>query len=635
MKRYIEKLIKLINYEREAEIDAMMFEIKNMTSYEREQVGRAINSMKGKRLQKELGLTIVQYGRSKSIDTEINVNDVVLISTDNPLKSKLTATVTEKGNKYVKVAFDKKVPKWALKKKVRLDLYVNDITFRRMEDNLKSLSLKGRNALEYHLQQKDPKRNGDERYVEFIDKSLNKSQQAAIKKGVSSQDFFLIHGPFGTGKTRTLVELIYQEIRQNRKVLATAESNTAVDNLLERVAKNEKINVTRLGHPQRASKNNIRHTLAFKVEKHKLYSNIESYYNVIDEYVEERKYYTKPSQNYRRGMSDNQIKNCAQKGRGSRGVSADKIKSMARWIDYNEKINEFYKKIEKLENKIIREIIDESDVVVSTNSSAALESISNTKFDVAVIDEASQTTIPSVLIPIAKAHRFILAGDHKQLPPTILSDKAYQLEETLFESLIEKYSHKAQLLNVQYRMNERLMQFPNSEFYEGKLKTDSSVSDITLNDIINDDEEKVITFIDTSKMDNNLEEHLKDSKSLINRLEAEICLKIIEQYKKLGIDEEDIGVISPYADQVKLISQLTDIEVKTVDGFQGREKEIIIISTVRSNNRGEIGFLNDLRRLNVAITRAKRKLIIVGNKDTLNINNTYKKLIKHAMYDKE
>ena len=631
MKKYVEKLVKLINYERDEEISAMINEIKKMSASEREHVGRAVTGMKGKRLGKELGFTIVQYGRSNGIDTEISVGDVVLVSTDNPLSSQLTGTVTEKGYKYIKLAFEKKVPKWALKKKVRLDLYVNDVTFKRMEDNLRSLSLKGRNALEYHLSQKNPKMNATERYVDFIDETLNDSQRVAVINCASTPDFFLVHGPFGTGKTRTLVEIIFQEVRQDRKVLATAESNTAVDNLLERVVKNGKIRVTRLGHPQRVSNENIRYTLAFKVENHPLHDNIRSYYNVIDEYLEERKYFTKPTPQFRRGLTDNQIKQYASRNRSSRGVNSETIKSMARWLDYNDKINDFYSKIEKLEYKIINEIIEDSDVIVSTNSSAALESIAHIKFDVAVIDEASQATIPSVLIPIAKAHRFILAGDHKQLPPTILSQDAYELEETLFESLIELYPHKAQLLNVQYRMNELLMSFPNSEFYGHRLNTDVSVKDIALCDIIDCDED-VLTFIDTSRMDNNGEQHLQDSKSFVNYLEAKICLELADMYVKKGVSVEDIGIISPYADQIKLISEKTDVEVKTVDGFQGREKEIIIISCVRSNDMGEIGFLNDLRRLNVAITRAKRKLVIVGNKDTLSVNRTYKKLVKCASF---
>ena len=191
------------------------------------------------------------------------------------------------------------------------------------------------------------------------------------------------------------------------------------------------------------------------------------------------------------------------------------------------------------------------------------------------------------------------------------------------------YPHKSQLLNVQYRMNSQLMKFPNSEFYGNALKSDSGVDDITINDIVTTEaHEEALLFIDTSEIEDNRERHLKDSKSIVNRLEADISVSIANDYINAGVEVDDIGIISPYADQVKLIQDKTPVEVKTVDGFQGREKEIIIISTVRSNDYGNIGFLKDLRRLNVAITRAKRKLIIIGNKETLKSNPTYERLIR-------
>ena len=177
LKKYIKKLIKLINFEREAEIELMVNEIKNMSGKKREELGRAVNKVKGKYIGKELGLSIVQFGRSEIIDTEISVGDMVLVSTGNPLRSDLTGTVTEKGGRFIKVAFDSRVPKWALKKKVRLDLYANDVTFRRMEDNLNHLSLKGKNALEYALKKREPKLNRDNVYISFIDRSLNESQK--------------------------------------------------------------------------------------------------------------------------------------------------------------------------------------------------------------------------------------------------------------------------------------------------------------------------------------------------------------------------------------------------------------------------------------------------------------------------
>ncbi len=631
MKKYIKNLIRLVNYERDAEIELMRFEIAHMSGQKREELGRAINKVKGKYIGEELGLKIVQFGRSEIIETEISVGDMVLVSTANPLSSDFTGTVTEKGARFIKVAFDKRIPRWVLKKKVRLDLYANDITFRRMEDNLKHLSLKGKNALEYILNERNPKKNKSIPYIDYIDKSLNESQKSAIENALSCENFYLIHGPFGTGKTRTLVELISQETRQNHKVLATAESNAAVDNILERLMENKKLNLTRLGHPQRVSKHNITQTLAYKVENHKLNRKIKRIHNKIDNLIEKRSVYTKPTPQYRRGYGDYDILFNASKGKGGRGISSDKMKSMAKWIEYNQQIDELHDEIKRIENKMIRDIIETSDVILSTNSSAALESIARTKFDVAIIDEASQATIPSVLIPIAKAHRFILAGDHKQLPPTIISDKAQKLEKTLFEELIRIYPFKSQLLNIQYRMNSLLMKFPNAEFYNNNLKSDSSVDDITINDIINSDEkEEALLFIDTSNVDDDGEKHLKDSKSIINKLEADIAVQLANDYLNAGLDETDIGIISPYADQVKIIQDRTPVEVKTVDGFQGREKEIIIISTVRSNENGNIGFLSDLRRLNVAITRAKRKLIIIGNINTLKANPTYLRLVEFA-----
>ena len=631
MKKYIKKLITLINYERDAEIDLMTHEISTMSGQKREELGRAINKVKGKSLGKELGLQIVQFGRSEVIDTEISVGDMVLISTDNPLRSDLTGTVTEKGARFIKVAFDKRVPKWAIKKKVRIDLYANDITFRRMEDNLKHLSLKGKNALEYMLSDRNPKKNRPTPYIAYIDENLNESQKNAIENGLSCENFFLIHGPFGTGKTRTLVELISQETRQNHKVLATAESNAAVDNILERLMENKKLNLTRLGHPQRVSKHNITQTLAYKVENHKLNKKIKKIYKKIDNLIEKRRVHTKPTPQYRRGYGDYDILHNASKGKGGRGISVDKMKSMAKWIEINQEIDETHDEIKRIENRMIKDIVETSDVILATNSSAALESIARTKFDVAIIDEASQATIPSVLIPIAKAHRFILAGDHKQLPPTIISDRAGELEKTLFEELIKLYPFKSQLLNVQYRMNSLLMKFPNEEFYNNHLKSDSSVDEITLDDLLGvDNNEEPFLFIDTSKVDGYGEKHLKDSKSIVNELESKVAVSLANDYLNAGVCEEDIGIISPYADQVKIIQEQTPVEVKTVDGFQGREKEIIIISTVRSNNNGNIGFLKDLRRLNVAITRAKRKLIIIGNKETLKTNPTYSRLIEFA-----
>lgn len=653
MKKYIKKLISLINEERKAEMELMINEIKKLSPQKREKLGRAINKVKGKNLGKELGFNIIQYGRRELIDTEISVGDIVLISIGNPLKSDLTGTVTEKGSRFIKVAIEN-VPKWALKKHVRIDLYANDVTFRRMEENLVNLSIKGKDALEYSLHKRHPQEDDEDilnKSLTFKDKSLNESQKKAIKRALASRNFFLIHGPFGTGKTRTLIELINQEYLLGSKILATAESNAAIDNILERLSKSSsEINLTRLGHPQRVDKENIKYTLAYKVENHPLNEKIEELREKIEKLSKKRDEYTKPTPRYRRGYSDSEIFRLGVQRQGGRGISPSTMNSMANWIEKNKDVDELHNAIKDLENNIIHDIVDKSDVILSTNSSAALEAIEKTKFNIAIVDEASQATIPSVLIPIAKAQKFVLAGDHKQLPPTIISSKAHELEDTLFEELINKYPDKSALLNTQYRMNQLLMEFPNSEFYNSKLDSAETVKDIVITDIIEENKlsetEKVkiedqllsdkqpLIFVDTSKIDKNGEKKLKDSKSIINLAEAETTLEIVDFYQKLGIDGKDIGIISPYADQVSLLKNKTDVEVKTVDGFQGREKEIIIISTVRSNDKGKIGFLSDLRRLNVALTRAKRKLIIIGNKETLKTNPTYERLIEYANENK-
>jgi superfamily I DNA and/or RNA helicase len=667
--------------EQDAEISFMMNEIRRLSPEKRENIGRAINNLNGKILGKELGFNLVKYGRNKSFESEINVGDLVLISRGNPLKSDLTGTVTEKGKRFIIIALEN-IPKWALKN-VRIDLYANDITFRRMKENLNNLSFQGEKALEFLLETEVPSSIIDINYPdEFEDIQINKSQMNAVSSAIATDDFFLIHGPFGTGKTRTLRELIRQEVRKGNKILATAESNTAVDNILdgllmteisdenpykdnvefedkyvekgpERDEYNCEINCVRLGHPQRVSRKNIKYTLAYQVENHPLNSQINHLKDGIKKIITERDKNTKPSPGLRRGLSDTQILLNAVKRRGSRGVSPNVMISMARWIENNQKVDQSQEKIRALEKNIVENIIKKSAVVLCTNSSAGLEYLKGVKFDLAVIDESSQATIPSLLIPISKAKRFVLAGDHRQLPPTIVSQKARPLQKTLFEELIKKYPQKSTMLNVQYRMNPALMEFPNREFYNGEIKAAKNLNKISINDISSEielakfieksesvqfkeiekdllDPKIPFIFLNTSNIDNRFEKRIKDSTSLQNPLEADIISIMANIFLKSGFSSENIGIISPYEDQRNLISSLTNIEVKTVDGYQGREKDIMIISTVRSNQKRDIGFLSDMRRLNVALTRARRKMIMVGDVDTLKSNETYHRLIQDS-----
>ena len=556
---------------------------------------------------------------------------MVLISLGNPLVKNISGTVTEKRPRAIFVAFDRIIPDWVFTKNLRMDLFVNDITFSRMENNLNQLTVSGIFAIKYMRMNSELKSVSGSSKIVYEDDSLNQFQKNAIAQSLNTKDFFLIHGPFGTGKTKTLVELITQEVKKGNNVLATAESNAAVDNIVERLAKKQKLKITRLGHPQKVSKEIKQQTLSCKIQNHRSYKKIEATQNKIDKAFEELKKCTKPTNKKRGGLTDSELITRAKRNQGTTMSSSQQVKSMARWIQLSSQIDTYIRSIRNTEQKIVADIIKKSDVILTTNSSAALEEIADIKFDVAIIDEASQTTIPSILIPIAKTKRFILAGDHNQLPPVVSSDSAKELKETLFEKFIEKHPNKKQLLNVQFRMNKMLMDFPNSEFYNNELICDDGVKDISVGVVRKElDLDSPLLFIDTSKNNKNKERKLRYSKSYINPLESNVAIKIVNDYLNMGFDEKDIGIISPYADQVGIIKNNVDVDVKTVDGFQGREKEIIIISTVRSNNGGNIGFLRDLRRLNVAVTRAKKKLIIIGNSETLKHNNTYKRLIDYC-----
>ncbi|PLV57135.1 IGHMBP2 family helicase [Thermotoga sp. SG1] len=637
--QFVKKLIKLVELERNAEISAMLDEIKRLSGEEREKKGRAVLGLTGKFVGEELGYFLVRFGRRKEIDTEISVGDLVLISKGNPLKSDYTGTVVEKGTRFITVAVDR-LPSWKLKN-VRIDLFASDITFRRQIENLQSLSSEGKKVLEFLLGKREPAESVEEEFTPF-DEGLNESQKEAISLALGSLDFFLIHGPFGTGKTRTLVEYIRQEAERGKKLLVTAESNLAVDNLVERLW--GKVSLVRIGHPSRVSPHLKESTLAHQIETHDEYTKVKEMKENLSRLIEKRDRFTKPSPQWRRGLSDEKILEYAEKNWSVRGVPKEKIKEMAEWIKLNNQIQEVRELIEAKEEAIARSIVRKAQVVLSTNSSAALDIVSGILFDVVVVDEASQATIPSILIPISRGKKFVLAGDHKQLPPTILSEEARDLSRTLFEELIRRYPEKSALLDIQYRMNELLMEFPSNEFYDGKLKAAETVRNITLFDLgveipnfgrfwdIVLSPKNVLVFIDTKDKPDRFERQRKDSPSKENPLEAQIVKETVERLLSMGVKEEWIGVITPYDDQVDLIKSLIgeNVEVHSVDGFQGREKEVIIISFVRSNRNGEIGFLEDLRRLNVSLTRAKRKLIAIGDSSTLSVHPTYRRLVEFA-----
>ncbi|RUM27684.1 MAG: IGHMBP2 family helicase, partial [Aquifex sp.] len=292
----------------------------------------------------------------------------------------------------------------------------------------------------------------------------------------------------------------------------------------------------------------------------------------------------------------------------------------------------------------IKKILSRAQVICTTNSTAGSEVLQDFHFDVVIIDEATQSIEPSCLIPLVKGKKLIMAGDHKQLPPTVLSYEVQEpLSYTLFERLLDIYGEEIyEVLKIQYRMNRKIMEFSNRTFYDGKLIAHESVANHTIEDFVEKDKLKsvpspyrevilpqnVIVFIDVE----GIEEQRNGSTSYYNEKEASICKEIVDSLMRVGLKAKDIGVISPYEDQVNLLEEIledSEVEVKTVDGFQGREKEVIIISLVRANKEEDIGFLKDYRRLNVALTRARRKLIILGNGKTLGRDKVYRELMEY------
>ena len=636
---YVRHFKRLIEMERKAEMEFHKKEIKSISGEERERRGRALINMrayyKGYSLMKHL-YVFKKHDNSKIPENEMNIGDVVLISTGNPLKKSFSGVICEKTKSYMVLSLQETLPKSWKKSLLRLDLYCNDITFQRMFSALDDLKA-GKSCFNVSVLL-GIKSNGEKKIdsfevIDFVNKKLNKSQKMCVKESLSSKDLFLIHGPPGTGKTSTCVEIILQLVLNGNKVLACADSNIAVDNIVERLA--GKVNVVRLGHPARISEKAKVYFLDKIIEESAVSEEINEINKRIEEIKAKRDVLTMPSMKNRRGLKEEQIFKLARKGKSSRGITSKKIKEMALWLTYNNMIKNLVKRKEKLLKNEINRILKNADVVCTTNSGAYSEYLENMNFDVVVIDEATQATEPSCLMPLNKAPKAILAGDHKQLPPTVLNKECEEeLSFTMFERFMELYGKKkSRMLNVQYRMNEKIMEFPNKKFYQGKLKAHESVKNITILDLLKRKKKKSgskisrlllsktpIIFFHVSG-----EERKKaDSKSLFNVEEAEIVKVVVECLLNNGIDEEKIGVITPYKDQEMLLREMLkneNLEIHTVDGFQGREKEIIIISFVRGNEEGNIGFLNEERRFNVAITRAKRKLILVGNKDTLKRRN--------------
>ena len=430
---------------------------------------------------------------------------------------------------------------------------------------------------------------------------LNPTQEEAVNKVMHAKDVAIVHGPPGTGKTTTLVEAIYETLHRENQVLVCAQSNMAVDWISEKLV-DRGVPVLRIGNPTRVNDKMLSFTYERRFESHPDYPQLWSIRKAIrDLYSQNRK-----------------------------GANRENIR---------QKINSLKDRATELEIRINEALFSEARVIACTLVSSANRVLMGMKFGTLFIDEAAQALEAACWIAIRKADRVVLAGDHCQLPPTIKCIEAMRggLDETLMQKIVRNKPEAVSLLKIQYRMNDEIMKFSSDWFYHGKLK---SAPEVKYRSIL--DFDTSIVWVNTEGMDCN-EEFVGESFGRINKAEATLSIDELKKYiNKIGkerlLEERiDFGLISPYKAQVQYLRQLIKkdaffkpfrglITINTVDGFQGQERDVILISLVRANEDGQIGFLNDLRRMNVAITRARMKLIILGDASTLTKHPFYKKL---------
>jgi ATP-dependent RNA/DNA helicase IGHMBP2 len=532
------------------------------------------------------------------------VGSPVLLSDDTDEDSEsLQGVVSAKRNDSLEVAVDD----WPSGDRFRLDLSPDEISRKRQAAALQvAENASGRlgQLRDVLLGDREPSFQKKMKLPAEISQRLNPSQHQAIHHALAANDLAIIHGPPGTGKTTTVVEVIRLLVARGERVLACAPSNTAVDNLLERLLAIGEPAV-RLGHPARVSEDLRQHSLDVLVGRHESMM-------IVHQMMREAEQIEKKASKYTRGRP-------APGFRGQQRQEARELKRHARI----------------LEKQAISDLLEDARVICATTTfdDSILDDL---RFDVLVIDEACQSVEPGCWVPMKKADRIILAGDHLQLPPTILSDDAKRegFAVSMMERLVNHYGDAVtRQLTVQYRMHEQIMEFSSEHFYGHTLIADESVRRHVLSDLPRFRSERMpddpVTFIDTAGTGWQ-EEIEPDGLSKRNPQEGELVLKQVNALCEAGLNPSDIAVIAPYAAQVRWLREhaiYDKLEIDTVDGFQGREKEAVVISLVRSNEIGEIGFLSDARRMNVALTRAKRKLIIVGDSATLGGDEFFKSLL--------
>ncbi|KAM3609523.1 uncharacterized protein V6R79_016305 [Siganus canaliculatus] len=625
VEQFVTKTLELLQEEREAEIEETRIWQENISLKDLQNKGVCLlNLTIGSQFTGLHGRTIVvleprKHSASSSLPSNnFGPGDIVGlydIGGCNAHSQIGTGIVTKVSSASVSVAFDDSKDGLSLDTDALYNVLklANDVTYKRMKNALAALNGYSNgpagNLINVLFGDTKPSSHSQPNEVKFLNLNLDDSQKEAVSFALSQRELAVIHGPPGTGKTTTVVEIILQAVKQGHKVLCCAASNVAVDNLVERLAQ-YKTKVLRLGHPAR---------LLESIQKYSLDAIL--------------------------AQSDNaniiaDIRNDIDKALMGTKKKCEKGERM----NLRREIGELRKELKTREATAISQILKNADVVLSTNTGAChdgpLKFLPAEHFDWVVIDECAQALESSCWIALLRARKCILAGDYKQLPPTIKSQIAASkgLSLSLMERLIQMYGDSVVcMLTVQYRMNSSIMEWASKEMYQGRLTAHSSVEAHVLKDlpgVASVEETSVpLLLIDTAGCGLS-EMELADEQSKGNQGEVDIVELHIKALTEAGVKAKDIAVIAPYNLQVDLLRQKLsakhpELEIKSVDGFQGREKEAVVLSLVRSNRKGEVGFLAEDRRINVAVTRARRHIAVVCDTQTVQNHAFLKSLINH------
>ena len=620
-KDYFKKLIDLLDVERKADHQTFLKLTENTSAADRRNLGLTWYP---------IAIRNTEIGRGDYITVEVERtthqdlsqqfrfgSTVVLFSNHDPKADRIEGVITHLNRNKMKISLRlDELPDWTRDGKLGVDLLFDNNSYDEMNNALKQATTfcddDAKNKLIRILtdgQQPDFKVNSSY----YSSPKLNISQQEAVNKILSANQLAIVHGPPGTGKTTTLVQAIKALSKQdNQKILVVAPSNTAVDLLTEKLSE-EGLNVIRVGNPARVSEKLVHATLDYKMAEHPEMKSIKVLKKQANEY-----------------------KNMAHKYKRSFGkAERDQRKAL---FDEAHKIG---REIENSEQYIMDNLFNNAQIITATLVGSNHYTVKNLKYNTVVIDEAGQALEPACWIPILKAEKVIFAGDHFQLSPTIKSNEAAKsgLSTTLLEKSVILHPESVVLLNEQYRMNTQIMGYSSKVFYEDRLMANSSVA----NHLLFPNDEPLM-FIDTAGCGF---EEKADGTSTTNPEEATFMLNHLTEFiESLGNQNFEnkfpsIAVISPYKQQVQLLKELMQsnpllmahddkISVNTIDSFQGQERDIVYISLTRSNTEGAIGFLSDTRRMNVAMTRARKKLVVVGDGATLSRSLFYNDFMKYA-----